>query len=1164
MIEERDPNHSHASTVAPEAAAATQCQHGLKRHRPGTKDGAQCHRCGRLQLKGSVTWVCSAGVCSIVLCPTCNHKDKQAAKTADHQQQQKHTQEQRRQAAEASTSQGSPQERPTLLPDLVAALPEHPRMPTLARVPRGVARRYARMRTLVLEWMLDASDAGLPEETCVTWSTLARMLPWIILHDDRDPEAAHLARVVEGGEPPTGARRRVVDRLHMAEQGQWHALIAAAIAAEEAYTQRTGVSKPHRTTPPQQVFNRVVRHALTGSLKAAKRLLTGVETLPPGQATTEAVLELYKSRPEQACGPFPSAPAPGPRRITTRDVTQKVRALRTSAQPGPNQERNAHVQDLLQCPRAASVLARWCEAWRTGSLPAAVRQQWLFSHVVALDKGEGKARPILLQEAMLKLATGVVVQISQRKIQRAVGEFQHGLGGSVGAPQVVWQVRAAMEQEPFATFLGIDCRNAFGTISRRTVVEETDEKVPQLGTMLRAMWEDVTPHMLIRQADGTVQPYPVVDGLAQGGCDSQPAFCLGIGRALRAFQHQCKTQGIQVRIWAYVDDVVLQVAAEHTHAAVQILDTAFAAAGLERRPDKCKWFVPGAAPQVDYPPHVGEKSAGGLPILGSVADGALRTVVTTAGTTTAEALQPATDRLTQAKDLAKRIHDLLHADCDAPVLHAAYKLVIGTLNQALSYDICVLPLATIGPLADSLDTLVIEVLGAIVGDGWKDDTIALLRLPRSHGGCGVQSTADRAHTAFLGAVLRCPPSVTTTPTAWQTSGVLDACQQSIQWLQNQGVWLDSWAMPRTTPPHESDALSPHHLPPIPLPRRQQGWRTALADARTAALAKRVEYLESRAGPEGGALLTANAGDMQVDLTDDEFRTYIRMRLGLTVCKHQRCQHHAVSKEKTCPQVSDPWGYHALMCKLGGGLTATHNAICTILMQAARAAGYVALKEQVVAELATVDRKEPRVDVDAWGLVAEPRILLDVTVTCPFAQRYEAKNAVASGEARKDREYPSKAGLRVTGVAVDVYGRHGPALGDLLTRLGDLARQHDLDCGSQPRRWIHRWRVRIATELARGCVRQVSTANYSTAPVRSAFTPMLASATHTTTTTTPAATVTNVQSGTGGLACVNAPVAQVQLVTGGPACAAATHTTTNTTQACAGAQACASATADSRD
>ena len=91
----------------------------------------------------------------------------------------------------------------------------------------------------------------------------------------------------------------------------------------------------------------------------------------------------------------------------------------------------------------------------------------------------------------------------------------------------------------------------------------------------------------------------------------------------------------------------------------------------------------------------------------------------------------------------------------------------------------------------------------------------------------------------------------------------------------------------------------------------------------------------------------------------------------------------------------------------------------------------------------------------------------------------------NGEARKDKEYPCRAGLAVTGVAVDVYGRHGPALQDLLQMLADLARQHDIDRCCQPRRWLHRWRVRIATEIARGCARQISKANSSTAPLRAA-------------------------------------------------------------------------------
>ena len=659
-----------------------------------------------------------------------------------------------------------PPQAPELLRDLLTDLPSHPGLPTLARIPRGLGRRYARLRALTLEWLLDAVDAGLPSATCAQWSQLARMLPWLLLYDDRDPDAAQQFRVVDGADTPVGARRRVVDRLFLAEQGQWHTLIRTAIEAERTHQRNVTPAAAQAPAPHSStLFARVVKHALAGSLKAAKRLLHGAETLPPCDATTAAVLELYKSKPAQAHAPLPPPPAPGPRRVTTKDVTKKVRALRTSAQPGPNQERNAHLQEVLFCPRGATVLARWCEAWRTNTMPAIVRQQWLYSHVVALDKGGGKARPILLQEALLKLATGTIVQIQQPRIQRAVGSFQHGLGGTVGAPQVVWQVRAAMAADPYDTFLGIDCRNAFGTITRPAVIAEADAHVPQIATMLRAMWHDVTPRMLIRQRDGTLTDHPVVDGLAQGGCDSQPAFCLGIARALRSFQEQCEQHHIRVRVWAYVDDVVIQLPAEHTVTANRILDTVFRDVGLERRPDKCRWFVPGPNSTASYPTEVGAPADGGLPILGSAANGAFSTVVSTHDYTNDATTQPARDRLTQAVQLAVRITDLIHADGDVPVLHAAYKLTTGVLNQALSYDICVLPVATIGALADQLDELVLNVLRNIVGADWTVHTEALLRLPRANGGCGVLSTADRAHTAFLSTILRCPPAATDTPGA---------------------------------------------------------------------------------------------------------------------------------------------------------------------------------------------------------------------------------------------------------------------------------------------------------------------------------------------------------------------------------------------------------------
>ena len=93
-------------------------------------------------------------------------------------------------------------------------------------------------------------------------------------------------------------------------------------------------------------------------------------------------------------------------------------------------------------------------------------------------------------------------------------------------------------------------------------------------------------------------------------------------------------------------------------------------------------------------------------------------------------------------------------------------------------------------------------------------------------------------------------------------------------------------------------------------------------------------------------------------------------------------------------------------------------------------------------------------------------MLDTTITCPFAERYEGKRSVEDGELRKRKEYPRAAGLHVTGVAVDVFGRLGPALDELLMRWADCARQRDADVGQQPRQWVGAggcallWRLRV--------------------------------------------------------------------------------------------------------
>ena len=65
-----------------------------------------------------------------------------------------------------------------LIDGLLDTIPVRPCLPTLRRVPRGLERRYARIRLMTLEWALDATEAALPADLIRAWHLLARAAPW--------------------------------------------------------------------------------------------------------------------------------------------------------------------------------------------------------------------------------------------------------------------------------------------------------------------------------------------------------------------------------------------------------------------------------------------------------------------------------------------------------------------------------------------------------------------------------------------------------------------------------------------------------------------------------------------------------------------------------------------------------------------------------------------------------------------------------------------------------------------------------------------------------------------------------------------------------------------------------------------------------------------------
>ena len=93
------------------------------------------------------------------------------------------------------------------------------------------------------------------------------------------------------------------------------------------------------------------------------------------------------------------------------------------------------------------------------------------------------------------------------------------------------------------------------------------------------------------------------------------------------------------------------------------------------------------------------------------------------------------------------------------------------------------------------------------------------------------------------------------------------------------------------------------------------------------------------------------------------------------------------------------------------------------------------------------------------------MLIDFTLRNPLAERYTATrargDAAATAEDEKEDRYPPRAGLRVRGAAMELFGRHGDGLRSLLAELADRARARERAQGHAPTRWLRKWRARLS-------------------------------------------------------------------------------------------------------
>ena len=134
----------------------------------------------------------------------------------------------------------------------------------------------------------------------------------------------------------------------------------------------------------------------------------------------------------------------------------------------------------------------------------------------------------------------------------------------------------------------------------RTQQKLCSRKAPSTAVFLGTQWQNGSTTLLIEDKPAVWLRQQVTGSLLQGGHDGHPTFCITlwhhIQRALGPL-----ADGPIIRLWLYVDDIVLQASPTAWPDLWQSMTIALREAQLELCPDKSAWYCPTSNPPAEEP-----------------------------------------------------------------------------------------------------------------------------------------------------------------------------------------------------------------------------------------------------------------------------------------------------------------------------------------------------------------------------------------------------------------------------------------------------------------------------------------------------------------------------------------------------------------------------------
>jgi hypothetical protein len=170
--------------------------------------------------------------------------------------------------------------------------------------------------------------------------------------------------------------------------------------------------------------------------------------------------------------------------------------------------------------------------------------------LTVLSKDSGGVRPITTRDSWLRLLSKVIVCKEQIHAGEALAPLQAGVGLPGGVEFVVHTVRHLLHANPTWCAIAIDCKNAYGCISRDKICQSLNNS-----RLCLSYFKRYCDSPIVVRASGTTT-LTMAEGVAQGDPLSPLFFSLALQDTLQITQQTMNNLGAG-RTFAYLDDVVL-------------------------------------------------------------------------------------------------------------------------------------------------------------------------------------------------------------------------------------------------------------------------------------------------------------------------------------------------------------------------------------------------------------------------------------------------------------------------------------------------------------------------------------------------------------------------------------------------------------------------------